>query len=277
MLEVTDLAAAAEWEPPAGCWIVLRAGEGQAYWLGPGETLEVGPGTVMILPPTRAGVLRASQLSACQFQWFRFCPDLMGGVLTMSELHLFKRQRLVVRLFPATHEVARSFEGLVLPEGAQNGFLTRGRMLEMLGLVFGCEMVRKTIVEGSVLSASKRIQVLMGNLTEEEFIQASVEELAAWCGCSVRHFSRLFRHEFGVSLRERQTESRLVKAGRLLAETDSRVMTIALECGYRHLGVFNALFKERFGMTPTDWRRRGGGPSGETNAACETAPSRRAS
>jgi AraC-like DNA-binding protein len=174
----------------------------------------------------------------------------------MSELQLFKRQRPSVRLFPAGHAVAGAFGDLVRPDAAQNGFLTRGRMLEMLGMVFGCEIGRTPMIEGSVLSASKRLQVLMGSLTEEEFIQASVDELAASCGCSVRHFSRLFRREFNVSLRERQTESRLVKASRLLQETDSRVMKIALECGYRHLGVFNGLFKARFGMTPTEWRRR---------------------
>jgi len=32
-------------------------------------------------------------------------------------------------------------------------------------------------------------------------------------------------------------------------------MTVAASCGYRHLGVFNALFKKRFAMTPTEWRR----------------------
>ena len=33
------------------------------------------------------------------------------------------------------------------------------------------------------------------------------------------------------------------------------VLTIALEAGYRSIGPFNRAFKERFGMTPTDYRR----------------------
>jgi hypothetical protein len=29
------------------------------------------------------------------------------------------------------------------------------------------------------------------------------------------------------------------------------------ESGYRHLGLFNAMFKRRFGMTPSEWRDNG--------------------
>ena len=34
-----------------------------------------------------------------------------------------------------------------------------------------------------------------------------------------------------------------------------KVAEIAADCGYRNLSLFNTLFKRRFGMTPTDWRR----------------------
>ena len=120
------------------------------------------------------------------------------------------------------------------------------------------ELSPATRTEAAILSATKRIKVLLEHLTEEEFLNASADELAAYCGCSLRHFSRLFLQHFGVSLRSRQTDMRLAKARRLLVETDSRVMTVASACGYRHLGVFNALFKKRFGMTPTEWRHQNG-------------------
>src|SRR5262245_28862804 len=115
MIEDTALAPATEWEPPTGCWIFLRADGGPGYWLGAEQALEISPGSALLLPPSRSGVLRASRLAAFRGQWFRFCPDLMGGVLTMSELHLFKKQRPSVRLFPPEHPVAQAFQGLELP------------------------------------------------------------------------------------------------------------------------------------------------------------------
>jgi AraC-like DNA-binding protein len=138
-------------------------------------------------------------------------------------------------------------------------------MLELVGKVFARELTPVGRTDAAALSATKRIKVLLEHLTEDEFLAASSEELAAYCGCSLRHFSRLFLQHFGVALRTRQTEMRLLKARRMLAETDSRVMTVAAACGYRHLGVFNSLFKRRFGMTPTDWRREAVASQGHGN------------
>lgn len=42
-------------------------------------------------------------------------------------------------------------------------------------------------------------------------------------------------------------------AGRLAAE-DLPILTIALECGYGSIGPFNRAFRERLGMTPTEFR-----------------------
>ena len=76
------------------------------------------------------------------------------------------------------------------------------------------------------------------------------------CGCSLRHFRRMFRKQFKTSIRAKQTELRLEKARQLLTETDDKTSTIAHAAGYRHLGFFNMMFKKKFGMTPTEWRRR---------------------
>ncbi|HXG47894.1 MAG TPA: helix-turn-helix transcriptional regulator, partial [Methylomirabilota bacterium] len=202
----------------------------------------------------------ASRLGSMRLSAFRFCPDSMGGLLMMSERHFFEHQgalaRRAFRLFPATHAVGRAFQELCERTEAVNGFLARCRMLHLIALVFDHELSRAGTGDGVILSADRRIHELMQRLTEDEFIRASSEELAGHCGCSVRHFSRLFRRHFGVSLRMWQTELRLLKARRMLAETNFKVINVASACGYRHLGLFNGLFKRRFSMTPTEWRRQ---------------------
>ncbi len=261
-LDELDLPPSAEWEAPAQCWCFVHVARGQGYWLGQGEAREVNTGDVLALPPGRQGGFRASQLSVVRLVYFRFCPDLMSGLLTMAERQFFDRLAAKagrpIRLLPASHPIARQFAELSAQAETQNGLLLRCEMLELVGRTFARDLAPTGKAEASALSATKRIRVLLEHLTEEEFLNASSDELAAYCGCSPRHFSRLFLQHFGVSLRSRQTEMRLLKARRLLAETDSRVMTVAAACGYRHLGVFNALFKKRFAMTPTEWRRESG-------------------
>jgi len=273
-LDELDLPPSTEWEGPARCWCFARVAQGQGYWLGQGDAREANAGDVLVLPPARQGAFRASQLSAVRLFHFRFCPDLMSGLLTMTERQFFDRLAAKasqpIRLLPAGHPVARQFAELCAQAETQNGLLLRCEMLELVGRTFARDLAPAGRNEASTLSATKRIRVLLEHLTEEEFLNASSDELAAYCGCSPRHFSRLFLQHFGVSLRSRQTEMRLIKARRLLAETDSRVMTVAAACGYRHLGVFNALFKKRFSMTPTEWRRQTG-DAAHANGSCFSA------
>lgn len=47
---------------------------------------------------------------------------------------------------------------------------------------------------------------------------------------------------------------RLQEAAARLQTEDLPILTIALECGYGSIGPFNRAFRERFGMTPTDYR-----------------------
>lgn len=258
-LDEVDLLPSSEWEAPKTCWCFVKIVEGQGYWLETGEAREVSKGDVLVLPPARSGLFRSSQLTPVQLVYFRFCPELMSGLLTMAERHYFDRlagkSNRMLRLLPASHQIAKLFSDLRNKTEAHNVLLVRCQMLQIVGHALAREIAPASRAESATLSATKRIRVLLENLTEEEFLNASAEELATYCGCSLRHFSRLFLQHFGTSLRSRQTETRLIKARRLIGETDSRVMTVAAACGYRHLGVFNGLFKKRFGMTPTQWRR----------------------
>jgi AraC-like DNA-binding protein len=93
-------------------------------------------------------------------------------------------------------------------------------------------------------------------MAEDELRKHTPEELAAMCGCSLRHFRRLFRQVFGVSLRDTVTRLRLEHARGLLRHSDQKVVDIALESGFQTLGLFNVLFKRQYGVTPTGWRER---------------------
>jgi hemolysin activation/secretion protein/AraC-like DNA-binding protein len=80
--------------------------------------------------------------------------------------------------------------------------------------------------------------------------------MAERLNCSKRQFGRVFRREFGMPLRARQIELRLQRAQQLLVDSDAKITNVAYDCGYRHLGLFNTMFKKSFGMTPSEWRRK---------------------
>ena len=48
----------------------------------------------------------------------------------------------------------------------------------------------------------------------------------------------------------------MLKAVSLLRDPNTKVISVAEECGYNHLSLFNIMFKKRFGVTPSEWRKR---------------------
>jgi Helix-turn-helix domain len=51
-------------------------------------------------------------------------------------------------------------------------------------------------------------------------------------------------------------EMRLLKAASLFRNPDAKVINVAEQCGFNHLGLFNTCFKRRFGVSPGQWRKQ---------------------
>jgi transcriptional regulator GlxA family with amidase domain len=92
-------------------------------------------------------------------------------------------------------------------------------------------------------------------LSASELINLSVGELADRFSCSRRHLNRLFHQHFGVSVAALRMEMRMLKAISLLRDADVKIINVAEQCGFNHLGLFNTCFKRRFGTSPGQWRK----------------------
>ena len=47
----------------------------------------------------------------------------------------------------------------------------------------------------------------------------------------------------------------MLKAISLLRDTEAKIIDVAEQCGFNHLGLFNTCFKRRFGTSPGQWRK----------------------
>lgn len=84
---------------------------------------------------------------------------------------------------------------------------------------------------------------------------SSVAELARELGVSERHLRRVLESSIGVSPVELAQTHRLLLAKRLLADTDLSITRVAYASGFQSLRRFNAVFRERYRMTPSAIRR----------------------
>ncbi len=126
--------------------------------------------------------------------------------------------------------------------------------------------------QGSNGDISLRVMAILGALQQQELQSLTVDELARRCGCSRRHLARLVREQCGGSLSAIVNRVRLEKAAELLLDPNRKIVDVAPDCGFNHLGSFSKRFRERFGLTPAAWRRQKLGLQDADSVQSESAP-----
>lgn len=239
-------------------WRFVLARHGQGCLFAVRETQLLNEGDVVVLSPRTEAVIRSSQIGEMTLAHFHVVPDLLTGLLTLPELRRLETKAAAaippLWVWRADSAPARRFQEICSARQDANTLARRCQLLELAGMIFTAELNTRLPRPRRIASARDRFHELIQQMTEAEFLNHRPDELAARCGCSQRHFSRLFRRHLGISIRSKQTQMRLLKARQLLADTNEKVMSVALAAGYRHLGLFNAMFKRQFGVTPSEWR-----------------------
>ena len=99
----------------------------------------------------------------------------------------------------------------------------------------------------------------------------NIDELSSNLKISKFHMHRLFKEEFGENIYETIKSIRLQKASNLLLTNKNSTMTdIAKMCGYSSQGAFIRVFKQKFNITPKQWRQ--GEYKNFTNEILTTSP-----
>ncbi len=107
------------------------------------------------------------------------------------------------------------------------------------------------------------IDHIYANLDKE----ITLVELAKVAAFSPYHFHRIFGAMVGESLFRFIARLRVEKAAnRLLLSPKQSVTEIALDCGFSSSAVFARQFKDRFGMSATEWRDTGGSKDCKTSS-----------
>ena len=114
---------------------------------------------------------------------------------------------------------------------------------------------------------------VMLNQAAHEGQDPALPDLAARLGVTDRHLRRIFGQVHGVSPLDYLTTQRLLLAKQLLSDTRLPVTQVALSAGFGSLRRFNAVFAERYRMSPSALRREadGAAPAGPEGATVRLA------
>lgn len=246
-----------EWAPRMPGWSVIHVRDGDAYWLSTRLNKELAPGSILVLARQTEGAIRASHLSTVSLHFFRVDIKRLTGLITLSEQHFFETaaapKEPFGRFFAPTTQQATGFSELLVHRG-WDSLPFRVQLLQFFVQLFRTELPQGSRGVNGPPDTKERLRRFLEQTSASELLGLSARELAERTLCTPRHLSRVFHEVGGMSFRDRKTELRMVRARELLAASQMKVLDVALESGYQSVSLFNLMFKNRFGVTPGQWR-----------------------
>lgn len=251
------LLAGEEWTHRTSAWCFVSMGSGAANWIQRNSARRVSEGELVVIPPHQSGRMRALGSAPTRLAFFYFSDATLENLLGPEQRHLFeiraKEFNEAAQFVSSNRKPALLFFRICNSPDVDLSRQRRG-MLKIIAEFFSVPAgrLRKW---SSPPRHQARFEDFIARMPEAEMMSHSSENLARSCQCSVRHFTRMFRSHFGVSLRAKQTAFRLRRARELLNGTNTKIVNVAIESGFRHIALFNFIFKKHLGMTPSQWRR----------------------
>ncbi len=92
-------------------------------------------------------------------------------------------------------------------------------------------------------------------MTRKRFANITLSELAERCQLSSSHFARSFKVSFGQPVHAWVLKQRVVRAKRLMLESDEQLVEIAFHSGFPDQTTFNRTFLKSEGISPGRWKR----------------------
>ena len=102
----------------------------------------------------------------------------------------------------------------------------------------------------------RRVELVIAQIETDVGRAWETAELAALVNLSASRFRHLFKEETGRTIGQYLRERRLQRAEFLLRTTFLSIKEVMSEAGVRSMSHFVEYFKERYGATPSAYRKR---------------------
>lgn len=217
------------------------------------------PGDILVFNGANGSKLAAwNNKGEFLFWTFSVCFENLLPLFSSNEISLlhnitegFKATKIYRGSSPLASECQRLLE--VVPP--QFNLDHRGQLIRIVATILSVEFKEGQSQRSGYVRTEDHMVQVFEKLSASELINLSVGDLADRFSCSRRHLNRLFHQHFGVSVAALRMEMRMLKAISLLRDSNIKIINVAEQCGFNHLGLFNTCFKRRFGTSPGRWRK----------------------
>ncbi len=162
-----------------------------------------------------------------------------------DDIHSYRKLREIFREIVYQH--------VIMPHKTQ--CLLQGLFYKLLDCLIENFLIEESLDNTKINSTNAKMCQIFKYIEQNFRYNASLSELAENMYMSSSTLSRFFKKQTGIYFAEYINQMRLQYAFKELMYTDNNITRIAADSGFSNLSVFNRVFKERYGMSPSDCRK----------------------
>ena len=207
------------------------------------RTIPLRAGEVLFIPKGASYTVRRTSREESRYLLINFDAETNGAVSKVFPLAGFSEEGVM------RGELAR----LWLTGGPVEHYRCTAVFYNLLSFLTG--LARVQYAETTKL---EQIRAAVDYLNRHLFdCDLRTGELHRRCGMSGTYFRHIFKANFGVTPQEYVTNKRLVRASCMIAGGECRsIQQVARTVGYDDPLYFSRLFSERYGVSPSKYRKR---------------------
>lgn len=234
-------------------WEFIYIGCGEGVMQMPNRIIPMRQGDLLLIPPLESHQFVNTGREKVENLYVGFgfeaqSPTSLDGPVRLEPLGEL--------LLAGLRELAQSFKGLKPESAYRNQALIFEILYRVLDLIQGHpDLAPSLLVDRDQIMAEKARKFLESNVDKT----ISVDEVAAKFFLSPHYFSKKFKAETGLGIKEYHNRARMEKAEELLRDPMLSVSEVARKLGFNNVNYFTNKFRESFGMPPTEARKRSAG------------------
>ena len=237
-LRLVRLKKCEAWPNPGGGFSFVLAKGGNGRYVAGSATQSLSPGDLLVLNSEVGGKVAATGDDLI-FWCFSVCIDHLYPLFAVDEMSLLQSTTENLKgpkLYPASSSLAQECHRLVAMAPPQGDVVHRSQVLRIAAAVLSAEFQSARSNRAGFVRIEDHMMRVLEELSQNELLTLLVGEMAQKFSCSRRHLNRLFHQHFGCSVASLRMELRLLKALSLLRDPGVKIINVAEQCGFNHLG-----------------------------------------
>lgn len=189
-----------------------------------------------------------SNIDVCSGKYFLplYNNDIrLKTLLKNQDMHNEEVKKIIVNLMKCYYEKQSCYE-----------LKMKMYIYELFAYYFENNMLEEMRNKASEVTVSENTKIIITYVENHYHEKITLEQLAKATNQSIYNLAHSFKKCTGRSPMEYINQYRLSVAIRQLETTKNPVINIAVDAGFNNVSYFNRVFKSKYNMTPTEYRRK---------------------